>query len=331
MGKEDSYNLKWDSAIYMYGKSIEQDPEFALAYLERANKYSRIFFTKGDFNNGNWKGFDILARADLETAFKINPNLPETKFEQAQQAFRIYRNNDKALSLLNELEIQMTNNPSYYYLRGEVHRRMGHWEESIKEREKAILLDPLYAEYYNQIGNTYLIMRRYKEAMEFYNKPEMLGLDLILHHFKFETVLLWKGDLEEAQKSSGLSVSQLSENMDLRFNYFYYSRQFEKLIPIATMYEDNIMYFPKTLILAQLYFLNANITLSRKYADSAIAELSLNVKESPEEERYYAALGYACAFKGEKRKAIENGQKAIKLRYIEIRCLDGIFKGIGSR
>ena len=46
-GKQYSSDLKWDLAIDMYSKAIEQDPEFALAYLARASLYSRIYFTKG--------------------------------------------------------------------------------------------------------------------------------------------------------------------------------------------------------------------------------------------------------------------------------------------
>ena len=81
--------------------------------------------------------------------------------------------------------------------------------------------------------------------------------------------------------------------------------------------EDQFSYTPKTLNLASICFFNENIPLSMQYADSAIAELKLKIAESPDDERYYAALAYAYGFKGENRKAIENAQKAVRLKPIQ--------------
>ena len=50
-------------------------------------------------------------------ALKISPNLPEVKYEQADQLYRFDRNHDKALALLDEIKTQMPNNPSFFMLR----------------------------------------------------------------------------------------------------------------------------------------------------------------------------------------------------------------------
>jgi tetratricopeptide (TPR) repeat protein len=92
------------------------------------------------------------------------------------------------------------------------------------------------------------------------------------------------------------------------------------------MVEDQWKYFPKSLRLAEAHFLNADFTLCRKYADSAIAELNLKIKESPEDERYYASLGYAYAYKGESKQAIENAQKAVKLKPLKLDAWQGYEK-----
>jgi len=182
-------------------------------------------------------------------------------------------------------------------------------------------------------------MRRYSEALEFYNKAELLDTNWANQAAKFFTSLLWKGDLEEALKISGLSQSQLKPggligfpntysnfSMDLCYNYFYHKKQFEKIIPVADKFEDQHKYVPITLNLAQVYFLNSNNPMSRKYADSAIVELNLKVKESPADERYYSALGYAYAFKGEKSEAIENAKKALRLMPLKSEAWKGYVK-----
>jgi TolB-like protein/Tfp pilus assembly protein PilF len=318
-GKQYSLDLKYDLAINMFSKAIEQDPEFTLAYLERASIYATIYFSKGSIYglSEDWEGLDILAKADLEKALKINPNLPEVKFAQAENLYSFDRKYDEALKLLDEIKTQMPNSFSVCILRSYILRRKGQWEESLEENNKSILLDPIRVEGYVEIGHTYRLMRKYPEALEFFKKAQLFGNNNENQLGIFSTILRWKGDLEEAIKISELNIT------DPTTSYFYYKRQYDKLIPIADIYEDQFTYFPKTLNLAGAYFLNENISLSRLYADSAIAELNLKIKEYPEDERYYAALGYAYAYKGENRIAIENAQKAVKLKPLKLDAWQG--------
>jgi TolB-like protein len=321
-GKQYLSELRYDLAIDMYSKAIEQDPGFVKALLARSHIYSRIYFTRGlEYNySGDWEGFDDLAKADFGKALKISPVLPEVKYYQADQFYIFERKYDKALEILDEVETQMPNNPLIFELRGAILRRMGQWEKSLKEWDKRIILDPLNASGYIEIAHTYRLMRKYPEALEYYNKSLLLDQNPENLDGKFFTILLWKGDLMEAMKTSELSV------MDLGYYYFYYVRQYDKLIPITNKYEDQFSYFPKTLGLAQVYFLNANLSLCRQYADSAIAVLNIKIKESPEDDRYYAALGYAYAYKGENKKAIENAQKAVKLKPLKLDAWQGYYK-----
>lgn len=338
-GRKYLYDFSWDSATVILSKAIKQDPGFALARLARASLYSGIYFMKGAVYSGDWKNFDDSAKTDLEIALKISPNSPEVKLEQAEQLFLLDRNYDEALAFLDEIKYQMPNNPYFFALRGYILRRKGKWEESIKEFQKAIILDPLNEEYYNGIVFSYLLMRRYPESLEFASKPNLLGLSWDNPFMRFLTIIYWKGDPEEALRISGLTIPLLERRgtvdllpnyfyylRALPNNYFYYKRQFEKIIPNADKFEDQSCYIPKTLSLAHLYYFTSNILLCRTYADSAIAELNLKVKESPEDERYYSALGYAYAIRGEKSEAIENAQKAVKLMPLKFDAWDGADK-----
>jgi TolB-like protein/AraC-like DNA-binding protein len=329
-GMKYNSEMIFDTAISIFSKAIKQDSLFMLAYLARASSYSMLYFTKQGtiYNYVDSKGFDSLAKADLEMALKISPNSPEAKLEQADQLYRLDRNYDRSLTLLDELKDQLPNNSSYYFLRGCVLRRKGRWDESLKEMYKATLLDPLNNLNYSEIGNTYVLIRRYAQAIEFFNKPKMLGLNYVSPIWQFLTAIYWKGDLQEALKISGLNISDLEPQTNLIYNGYYYSRQFDKIIPVADIWEDQVIYFPKALNLAHLYFLLANISLSRAYADSAITELKIKVKESPEGERYYSALSYAYAYKGEKREAIENAKKAVKILPLKSDAINGYWKEI---
>ena len=321
-GRQYYADLKYDLAIDQYSKAIEQDPKFALALLARSSMYSRIYFTRGNEYNYSvdWEGFDIMAKTDLEKAFKINPDLPEVKYGQAEQLYRFERKNDKALELLNEIETQMPNNPQFFGLRSAILRRKGKWEESLDDGHKKLLLDPLDAGVYIEIAHSNMLMRKYPEALEYYDKSLLLDQNPENIFNKYFTILLWKGDIKEALKTSVLSAENLG------YAYFYYDRQFDKLFKTINKYENQFDYRPKTLNLAEVCFLNANLSLSRQYADSAISELDMKIKESPEDERYYAALGYAYAFKGFNKKAIESAQKAVKLKPVKMDAWQGFEK-----
>jgi tetratricopeptide (TPR) repeat protein len=326
-------DVKFDLVINMLNKAIEQDPEFALAYLARAQYYSNIFFTKDEYHNiKNWKDFDHLARADLEKAMKINPDLPEVKFIQARLFYNLDRNNDRALELLDELIIQTPNNSGYTELKSWVLRRKGLWEEHLEEMQKGLLLDPLNGNNFIEDGLTYRLLRRYPEAMDFFNKPQVLGVqlgpDTEIRYAKFLTILLWKGNVEEALKISELRNTELGYNYYPMNNYFYYSRKFDKLIQVADKTETQFNYFPKSLSLAQACFLSGNNSSCKNYADSAISELKTKVSEFPDDDRFYAALGYAYAYKEEKEKAIENAQKAVRLKPLKLDAWQGYVKEV---
>jgi TolB-like protein/Flp pilus assembly protein TadD len=326
-GNQDLSKLKFDMAIDMFGKAIEHDPDFVLARLVRADIYSTIYFSKGlEYNySGNWNGYDRLAKEDLEKAVKINPDLPEVKFEQAVQFYSFDRKYDKALELLSEVENQMSNNPTFYIRRGAIYRRMGKWEQSISDWQKTILLDPLNASAYIELGHTYRLIRKYPEAIDSFNKSLLLDQNPENKEGIFLTMILWKGDLQEALN---IFKTRLSDKELREINYYYYNRQYDILLANANEYEDQFNYFSKSLNLALSYLLNANIALSRKYAESAIPELKLKIKEHPDDDRYYAALGYAYAINGEKKKAIENIQKAIKLKPLKLDAWQGYYKEI---
>jgi TolB-like protein/Flp pilus assembly protein TadD len=324
-GKEYLSDLKYNMAIDMFSKAIKQDPAFVMPLLERSDIYSRIYFSRGEEYgySGIWTGFDVLAKADLEEAVRINPGLPEVKFYKAEQLYKFDRKYDKALELLSEIENQMPNNPSFFALRGAILRRMGKWEESLREWNKDVLLDPLNAMGYIETAHTYKLVRKYPEAFDFFSKSLLLDQNTENKIAIFRTIVLWKGDLEEALKFSNLNHNEKELSV---VNYYYYKRQYDKLLMTANKYEDQFSYYPKTLNLALSCFLSRNISLCRQFADSAITELKLKIKEFPDDDRYFASLGYAYACKGEKKKAVENAQKAIKLKPIKLDAWQGYSK-----
>ncbi len=310
----------FDMALSMFNKAIDLDPKFALAYLSRSLLHSTVYFTKGEHFSGSWENFNKLAYSDIEKATELDPELPEIKLAKAEQLYIVHRY-DEALKLLGQIENQMTNIPMFFTVRSIILRRKGEWEKSIDEMNKALLLDPLNSFYYNELGHTYQLLRKYREAIDYFNRPKTLGLVSSMRKEDFSdvftAVLLWKGDLEEALKTSGLRAD------DIGYDYYYFNRQFQKMILVADKSESQFGYFPKTLKIAKGYYFLQDMKLCRRYADSAIAELKLKIREAPDDDRYYAAIGYAYAYKGDKKNAIMNAQKGIELKPLALDAWQG--------
>ena len=64
-------------------------------------------------------------------------------------------------------------------------------------------------------------------------------------------------------------------------------------------------------------------SLCKIYADSAIIHLKEKIKESPDDDRFYATLGKCYAFSGNIKEAIACGQKAVDLKPVKLDALSG--------
>ena len=308
---------KSDEALQMYTLAIEQDPLFTLAYLRRASIYATSYDTK----SGDWEGRDRLAKADMERAIEINPDLAEVKLNQAILIYRIDDNYEKALEILDKFKDHM---PVYFLnIQNAILKRKGQWEESLEGQLRSGRLDPMNGWTYYGIGVTYRCLRKYPEAIEFFKKSDIVFADRSLPYEIFYTTILWKGDLQEALNAYNAEHGDPVKSTDYPLDYYYYSRQYEKLSSLIGKTENNVKYFPKTLNLAHLYFLEENFSLGIQYADSAIAELNPKIKESPDDDRYYAALGYAYAFKGDNQKAIDIAKAAVSHLPLKENAVEG--------
>jgi eukaryotic-like serine/threonine-protein kinase len=311
-GKQLRARGQQSQAIDFYSKAIEQDPLFLLAYLSRAEIYAVHYYTK----SGNREGEDRLAKADLEKAMQLNPDHPEVRLQKVNQLYRFDHDYDTALEILNEMEIQMTNNPTFFVLRGALLRRKGRWEESLANFLRASRLDPLFGWHYLTAGEGYRLMRKYPEAVDCFKTLHFIfGHDSEYRAAQYElfnTVLFWKGDLPEALNTAELAMADLE--LPYLYSYFYYTKQFKNMIPLARKFDNHKMYRPRIFNLALIYYFDNNFSLCGEYADSTIADLMLKIDDSPDDERYYATLGYVYAFKGDRDKAIDNAKTAIKLK-----------------
>jgi tetratricopeptide (TPR) repeat protein len=250
------------------------------------------------------------------------------------------RDYNKSLKILAELKVIAPNIADLYSYSSSVLRRQGKLQESIKELNQAIQLDPFNANYRDNLSLTYQLLHQYDNQIECSRQ----GLLLIPDYRKFNDQIFsaWldkTGDLKIAMNESGLKEEEVwygtsSSNRETResaqYGIYYYTRQYVKLLEFIrkdTLIETGqTTYHPKTYELALIYYLNSNTSLCKIYADSAITHLKGEIKEISNDDRLYSTLGKCYAFNGNVGEAITCGQKAIDLKPIKLDAYQGAAK-----
>ena len=104
-----------------------------------------------------------LAEAALQEAFRIRPNAGEAHWARAYHLYNGYRDYDGALAELEVARLSLPNDSRIFRLMGSIQRRQGRWEESTRNFERAVELDPRDVRILTQTAGSYGMFRRYAE------------------------------------------------------------------------------------------------------------------------------------------------------------------------
>ena len=308
-------------AIDMYSKAIQEDPAFESAYAKRALMHLYIYWNRLK----DWPQHKAEGLADLEKAIELNKDHKEVKLSLAVKYYYIDRDYGRSLKVIDELKRTSPGNSDMYYWTAGVLRRQGKIKESGTEYEIAIRMDPFNANYIANLTQTYDLLHQYDEMAGWARR----GLSLIPDYENFKFILLNSllkktGDLKLAMNESGLEIE------DIPSRIYYFTRQFDKLgEQINNFYKRDAYvgsqrgYTGPLYLKAVNYFMSGEKTLCKIYADSSIAFIKEKLKETPDEDRYYATLGKSYALSGNFTEAIACGKKAVELKPITLDAYQG--------
>ena len=83
-----------------------------------------------------------LAEAAIQAASRLRPDAGETHLARAQNLYWGYLDYDGALAELEVARQTLPNDARIFELTGYIQRRQGRWEESTRNLERAMELDP---------------------------------------------------------------------------------------------------------------------------------------------------------------------------------------------
>jgi tetratricopeptide (TPR) repeat protein len=306
-------------ALESLDKAIKRDPNFVSAYCYAARANDLLYFFDLDPTLERVR----LAETAVNNALRLRPDSAEAHFARADYLFRCLRDYDRALEELAIARPGLPNNSPFFILSGYINRRRNHFPEAERDFSTAFAIDPRNPNAYNLLADTYVLERRFPEAVHVYDNVLAAGENVPIVYFRrasciqdrsgdfgpLRDVLTKYPDMEFAGGQTPVRVWISMLNRD-------YAGAEKILIdsPLKDFQDiDFSFYFPKSWYEAMI---------AREKGDGARATaafrecreiLAQRLVVKPEHARTIAVLAQVDANLGQKDLAISEAQHAIDL------------------
>jgi TolB-like protein/Tfp pilus assembly protein PilF len=182
----DSYLVAEDvraallKALQSLDEAIKRDEKFVAAYCYAARANDLLYF----FDLDPTRDRILLAETAVNAALRLRPDSAEAHFAMADFLFRCRRDYDRALEELAIASPGLPNSTPFFILSGYINRRRNHWPEAERDFSTAVALDPRNPNAYNLLADTYVLQRRFPEAVQTYDRVTDAGERTSLVQFR---------------------------------------------------------------------------------------------------------------------------------------------------
>jgi len=217
----------------------------------------------------------------------------------------------------------LPNEPHAFVLAGYIDRRQGRWDESTKNLERAVEIDPQNPAVLQQIARTYDSLRRYADEERVYDRAiSVTPKDAALRAARAEVELNWHADPRPLISTIEAFVAQdSSEAKHLAYIWvpgalckrdYDGARRALAALPMDGCYDDTIP-IPRSWCEGVVAQLRGDRAAASAAFTNARAEGAKLVAEQPDYAEGFCVLGMADAALGHKDDAIREGRRAVEL------------------
>jgi serine/threonine protein kinase/tetratricopeptide (TPR) repeat protein len=146
-------------AADLLDQAVARDPLFFQAYCQLAHTHGLLYLLGVDHTPERLAAME----AAVQAAFRLRPDAGEAHLARAENLYFGYLDYDGALAELELARGSLPNNPQVFAVQGYIQRRQGRWDESTRNLERAIDLDPRNFYMLQQIAISYGLLRRYAD------------------------------------------------------------------------------------------------------------------------------------------------------------------------
>jgi TolB-like protein/Flp pilus assembly protein TadD len=317
------------TAEQLYLQAISLDPNFALAHARLASTCTQIFHFYEPTES--WR---TRARAEAETALRLQPNLAEAHFALGQCIYWIDQHYDRALQEFDTAYRLSPNNGDIGRLIAAIKRREGKWQESLEAYERVAAVDPQNPNTVRELIFTNTSMRRWPEAARWGERMRAMAPASLVAKVQSGYVdFWWKGDTQLLKSL----LDQIPAGVDpdgavtsCRWDLAMLRRDYSAATNVLQNSSVNELSYtnagatPKVFYEGCVYLAQGDNVNAQKAFELARPAFETAVEEAPASAERHAILGWLYAFMGRKDDAIREGRRAVELKPESKDALDGV-------
>jgi serine/threonine-protein kinase len=273
------------------------------------------------------------AEAAIQEAFRIHPNAGKAHWARAYHLYNGYLDYEGALAELEVARQTLPNDPLIFRVTGFIQRRQGRWEESTRNLERALELDPRNVATLDNISDSYAALRRYAEQKSTLDR--MLAIEP-----NYVEAKAWRASVELNWKADTRPLHQLIN--EIRATN---PTAMPKIAPHwlgCALAERDVAAAKDALLASDEFPLGINaVNFTRPFAEGVIARMTNDehnarlaftaardgqekiVQAEPDYGPALCVLGVIDAALGRKDEALREGRRAVELLPVEKDSING--------
>jgi TolB-like protein/DNA-binding winged helix-turn-helix (wHTH) protein/Tfp pilus assembly protein PilF len=317
-------------AIDLLNKAVSRDPAFFQAYCQLAWAHDVLYFLGYDRTPARL----ALAEPAIQAAFRLRPDAGEAHLARAENLYRGYLDYDGALAELEVARQTLPNDPRVFELIGLIQRRSGRWEESTRNLEHAIDLDPRNVFTLFAIADSYRDLRRYADAALAYDRVLAVEPNAIkTKAARAQVELDWKADTKPLRQLidsiRGTNPSALPGIADTWLLCALAERDpgaaNDALVASGenTPFNNDVFRFSRPFVEGVIARMTKNEDRAQSAFTIARAEQEKIVQAQPNFGPPLVVLGLIDAALGRKEEALREGRNAVELLPVEKDSIKG--------
>ncbi len=316
-------------AVDLLNQAVRRDPFFFQAYCQLAYTHDLLYFLGFDHTSARLAS----AEAAIQAAFRLRPQAGEAHLARAENLYRGHFDYEGALAELEVASQTLPNSPSVFALKGYIQRRQGNWEESTRNLEQALDLDPRDFYTLQQIAISYGLLRRYTEEKSVLDRALSVAPDDVDTKVARASVEFhWKADpksLHETIDSIRVTKPAILPNIA---NDWLSCALAERDVAAA---KDALNAFGEVPLTDYAVHLNRPLiegVIARMANDDKAARAAFTAARAQQEKALQAQPNYAPALcvlglidagLGRKEEALREGRSAVELLPVEKDAING--------
>jgi serine/threonine protein kinase/Tfp pilus assembly protein PilF len=316
-------------AVELLNRATEHDPKFALAYYQLAHAHDLFYFIGIDHTPARL----AMADAAIKALTRLRPNSGEAHLALAKHLYWGYLEYDRARERLKPAQKSLPNEPMVFEILGFIYRRQGGWDESTKNLERAIELDPQNVGFLKQLADSYVCLRRYADAERVLDRAVAVDpKDANARAYRAAIELYWHADARPLHSTveailtkdprEGKNIAQLWLEGSLCERDVDSGVRALAALPLAGCYDDAIP-FPRTWCEGVVARTRGDKAAAQAAFITARNEAAKLIAAQPDYPEALCVLGVIDAALGNKEDAIRRGRRATELMPVGKNSIDG--------